>query len=273
VASPTTRSSSQPNSRVFARLDTLARVGDELEQVTRAVAAAGIAGVLVGVPAGLLARLVMKVSAVAAGPVSQGVQTENGNVVGALTADGTLALVIFAGLAPVGAGAILYVAVRPWFLSLRRWRGVAFGLYLLAVAGTVGLDPVNGDFSRFGPAPLNVAMFAGLFVAVGLALAPVAEWTLALLSSGRWGLVALGFVFGVLDAGLVLVIGTTTIGSWLTGQQPALGAVAVAMMLASVAIGVTARRGGPSLLSYAALGVPLAVGLWQTGNAVATLLR
>jgi hypothetical protein len=256
-----------------ARVSTVARFRDDLEQVTRVIAAAGIAGVLVGVPAGLLARLVMKVSALAAGPSLAGVHTENGNVVGALTADGTLALVILAGLAPVAAGAILYVAVRPWFLSLGRWRGLAFGLYLLALAGPVGLNSANNDFSRFGPAPLNVAMFAGLFLAVGIALVPVTEWTRARLSSGRWALVTLGFFFGAFGAGLVLVMGTTTMWSLVTGQQTELGGIAVALMLASAAIGVVMRRGGPSRLSYAALAAPLAFGLWLTGNAVATLLR
>jgi hypothetical protein len=258
---------------VSARRTTLARARDDLEQVTRVLAAAGIAGVLVGVPAGLLARVVMKLSALAAGPSAAGVHTENGNVVGALTADGTLALVIFAGLAPVGAGAILYVAVRPWFVSLGRWRGLAFGLYLLALAGPIGLDPVNGDFSRFGPAPLNVAMFAALFLAVGAVLVPVAEAAIARLSSGRWGLVAFGFLFGVLDAGMVLAVGSATMWSWLTGQQTTLGGVVVALMLVSVAIGLAMRRGGPSRLSYAALAAPLAFGLWLTGNAVATVLR
>jgi hypothetical protein len=245
------------------RVSSLARVRDDLEHVTRVLAAAGIAGVLVGVPAGLLARVVMKVSALAAGP----------SLAGALTADGTLALVIFAGLAPVGTGAILYMAVRPWFVSLGRWRGLAFGAYLLALAGPTGLDPFNGDFTRFGPAALNVAMFAALFLVVGAALVPVAEGTLARLSSGRWGLVALGFVFGVLDAGVILAIGVATIWSWLTGQSTTLGGVVVALVSVSVAIGLAMRRAGPSLLSYAALGVPLAFGLWLTGNAVATLLR
>ena len=256
-----------------ARVATSTQVRDDLERGTRTLAAAGIAGVLVGVPAGLLARLVMKVSALAAGPTAAGVHTENGNVVGALTADGTLALVIFAGLAPVGAGAILYVAVRPWFRSLGRWRGLAFGLYLLALAGPVGLDSANADFNRFGPAPLNVAMFAALFLAVGVALVPVAEATIARLSSGRWGLVAVGFLFGVLDAGLVLSIGTATIWSWLTGQSTTLGGVVVALMLVSVAIGIAMYRIGPSLLSYVALAVPLAFGLWLTGTAVVQLLR
>jgi hypothetical protein len=237
------------------------------------LAAAGIAGVLVGVPAGLLARVVMKLSALAAGPSAAGVHTENGNVVGALTADGTLALVIFAGLAPVGVGAILYVAVRPWFVSLGRWRGLAFGLYLLALTGPVGLDAANGDFNRFGPAPLNVAMFAALFLAVGLALVPVSEAIIARLSSGRWAIVALGFLLGVLDAGLVVVVGASTIWSLLTGQQTLLGGVVVALALVSAAIGVAARRAGVSLLSYAALGVPLAFGVWLTGTAVVQLLR
>jgi hypothetical protein len=254
-------------------VDSRARVLDDLERLTRELAAAGIAGVLVGVPAGLMARVIMKVSALAAGPSVAGVHTENGNVVGALTADGTFALVIFAGLGPVGAGAVLYMALRPWFVPLGRWRGLAFGWYLLALAGTVGLDPFNADFSRFGPAPLNVAMFGLLFLAVGAALAPVADRTLARLASGRWALVALGSLFGMLDAVLVLAIGSTTIWSWLSGQRPALGGAAVALMLVSVAIGLAMRRSRPSQLSYAALAVPLAVGLWLTGTAVVQLLR
>lgn len=256
-----------------ARVGALARVRDDLEEVTRMLAAAGLAGVLVGVPAGLLARLVMKVSAVAAGPSGQGVHTENGNVVGALTADGTLSLVIFAGILPAVTGAILYAAVRPWFLPVARWRGVAFGAYLLALAGLVGLDPGNNDFSRFGPAPLNVAMFAGLFLAVGIALVAVTERTLAGLSRGRVGLVALGFLIAGFVAGAAVIIAVATVWSSLTGQPVFGGAAALTLVAASAAIGLATRRGGLSLLSYAALGVPLAFGLWLTGTAVVQLLR
>src|SRR5688500_20226951 len=60
----------------------------------RALAAAGTAGLLVGVPAGLLSRAIMKVSAVAAGPVVVGVHTSNGNAVGDFTVGGTAALLI-----------------------------------------------------------------------------------------------------------------------------------------------------------------------------------
>jgi hypothetical protein len=254
-------------------VDAHARVRDELERVTRLIAAAGIAGVLVGIPAGLLARVIMKVSALTAGSSALGAETENGNIVGAFTADGTIALVIFAGLAPVGAGAILYAAVRPHFRAFARWCGAAFGLYLLALAGPVGLDSANGDFNRFGPAALNVAMFAALFLLVGTALVPVSEVAIAGLGRGRWGLVAVGFPLGLLDVLLVVAVTATTVGSWVGGQPPFLGGVVVTLMFASAVIGIVARRAGVSSLSYAALAVPLAIGLWLTGTAVVQLLR
>lgn len=256
-----------------ARVGMVARVRDDLEVATRTLAAAGLAGVLVGVPAGLLGRLAMKVSAVAAGPSSQGVHTENGNVVGAFTADGTLSLVIFAGILPAVVGAILYAAVRPWFLSIARWRGVVFGAYLLALAGPVGLNPGNNDFSRFGPAPLNVAMFAALFFAVGIALVPVTEGTRAALSRGRVGLVALGFLIAGFIAGASVIIAVATVWLWLTGQLIFGANAALTLVAVSAAIGLVARRRGVSVLSYAALAAPLAFGLWLTGNAVVALLR
>src|SRR5687768_6007048 len=95
----------------------------------QALAAAGTAGLLVGVPAGLLSRAIMKVSAVAAGPVVVGVHTSNGNAVGDFTFGGTVALLIVAGVVPAVAAALLYVALRPWLQRAGSWRGVTLGAY------------------------------------------------------------------------------------------------------------------------------------------------
>ncbi len=55
----------------------------------------GIAGALVG---GLGSRLVMRLAALAA-PEVRGAVTENGTVVGEITLDGNVALMVFAGVA------------------------------------------------------------------------------------------------------------------------------------------------------------------------------
>jgi hypothetical protein len=258
---------------VLADARSLTVTEGRLDRLSRELAAGGIGGVLVGVPAGLVARLIMKLSALAAGPSTQGVHTENGNVVGAFTLEGTLALVIFGGLAPAVTGGIVYVAVRPLLASFRRWRTLAFALFLLALAGSVALDPFNFDFIRFGPAALNVGMFCALFLFVGVALALVIEPVLVLLERGRIGLVAIGFLVAGLGTFVLFVVGIGTLWSWLTAGQPFTEGRAATLLSASVAIAAVARLRGLPAISYAALGVPFAVGVWLTGTSIVALLR
>ena len=273
MVSRITRSSWPRSERVTDASVTIARARFDLEAVTRAVGAAGIAGVLVGVPAGLLSRVVMKVSALRAGPTVEGHLTENGAVVGALTADGTLFLVMFAGLAPALSAANLYLVVRPWLLPFGRWSGIAFGLYVLALAGPVVLDPFNVDFIRFGPTELTVAMFCALFIAVGIALVPATNFTLTRLARRRVALVALGFGLAGFDALLLVGVAIGAVSTWLTGGVVPIFQVAVILVVLSVAIALIARRRGVSRASYVAVAAPLAVGVWFTGAAIATLLR
>ena len=273
MASRITPSSWPRSERVTDASVTIARARFDLEAVARAVGAAGIAGVLVGVPAGLLSRVVMKVSALAAGPTVEGHLTENGAVVGALTADGTLFLVLFAGLVPALSAANLFVAIRPWLLPFGRWSGIVFGVYVLALAGPVVLDPFNIDFIRFGPTELTVAMFCALFIAVGIALVPATNFTLTRLARGRVVLVALGFGLAGFDALLLAGIAIGAVSTWFAGGLVPISQVVVILVVLSVAIALIARRRGVSRPSYVALAAPLAVGVWFTGGAIATLLR
>ena len=274
MGSRITRSSWPRSERVTDASVTIARARYDLEAVTRAVGAAGIAGVLVGVPAGLLSRVVMKVSALAAGPTVEGHLTENGAVVGALTAEGTLFLVLFAGLVPALSAANLFVAIRPWLLPFGRWSGIVFGVYLLALAGPVVLDPFNIDFIRLGPTQLTVAMFCALFIAVGIALVPVTDFTLARLARGWIAFVGLGFSLAGFDAVLLVGIAIGTVSTWFAGGGLVpIAQIAVVLVVLSVAIALIARRCGVSPPSYVALAAPLAVGVWFTGGAIATLLR
>jgi hypothetical protein len=134
------------------------------------LAAGIICGIIVG---GFGSRIAMRISAVLGGEEIAGLVTENGNVVGDITVDGTAALLIFAGL-PFGiAGGWLYVLIRRWLQGPRWWHGLLFGTLLLMTFGRAIINDDNADFTKLGPAAVNVTMFAMLFVLFGLLVAPI----------------------------------------------------------------------------------------------------
>jgi hypothetical protein len=144
----------------------------------RALGGCLVAGLVVGIAiAGLGSRLVMRLLALA-DPDAAGTITKNGNVVGEITAGGTLALVIFVGI-PSGvlAGLIVY-AVRRWLPSGQPWRALAFAGVLLTLLGGTVIDPHNFDFRLLEPTGLAVGLFGLLFVAAGFWLPALAD---------RWG--------------------------------------------------------------------------------------
>ena len=251
------------------------RAGALVVPAIRGLAAVGLAGILVGVPTGLVSRAIMKISALAAGPVVNGVHTSNGNAVGDFTANGTFALVIFAGVVPAISAGLLYLGVRPWLLGLGRWRGLALGAYGLALTGFAVLEPGNNDFVRFGPPALNIAMFAALFIGVGIAVAPIADASLRVAERPSPGQVVL-LVPGLLLAALVTVaLAATTATAWTArarGEHFG-GADAAALLFLSVAIGLLAQRSRtarPVLLAI--LAALLVFGAWVTGGAMRILL-
>jgi hypothetical protein len=135
-----------------------------LRELAIVVVGSGIAGALVG---GLGSRLVMRLAALAA-PEVRGALTENGNVVGEITLEGTIALMIVAGLASTVFGAGAFVVLRPWLPRRTMPRGLVFGGLLLALSGATVVDAGNADFAILGDRLLNITMFSGLFVAFGL---------------------------------------------------------------------------------------------------------
>src|SRR5438045_7188082 len=152
-------------------------------EVVREIAAGSLSGIVVGiVVGGLGSRLVMRLSAIAAGSGVQGMTTANGNRVGEITVDGTMALIIFAGVFAGIFGGLLYASVRPWLAPFARWRGLVFGLGVLCLAGSLILDAANSDFIVLRPPLLNVAMFAALFLIFGIAIAPMFDRTLRALA-------------------------------------------------------------------------------------------
>ncbi|MDQ4059440.1 MAG: hypothetical protein M3124_09995 [Actinomycetota bacterium] len=132
------------------------------------IASGAMAGAIAGLVAGGIgSRLAMRVLAITT-PAAEGAITEADATVGQITAGGTLFLLLFGTALGVGGG-LAYLALRHWLPA--RWRGPAFGLLLLAIAGPFLVDPDNPDFVILEPAWLGVAMFAALPVLFGLLVA------------------------------------------------------------------------------------------------------
>jgi hypothetical protein len=197
-------------------------MASRLRETAIVVVGSGIAGALVG---GLGSRVVMRISALVA-PEVRGMVTENGNVVGEITLAGTIALMVFAGVASTVFGTGAFVVARPWLPRGTVTRGLVFGAFLLALTGAAVVDRANADFVILGDRLLNVAMFSALFLAFGL----VASSAIAVLdrrvppaaslSPRMWALTAvcaLPVVPGVLGVAFAFAsqLGVPLIGAWL----------------------------------------------------------
>lgn len=127
------------------------------------------AGIVVG---GLGSRGFMRIAGAASGTRGAGRITEAGFRVGELTVGGTIALMIFIGIAAGLAGAVFYLACRPWLEPLGRWRGVGFGVVLfgLTSASSDLMNPDNPDFFILGNGFLLVVLIVALYVVFGAAI-------------------------------------------------------------------------------------------------------
>jgi hypothetical protein len=247
-------------------------------KLVREVAAGSLSGIVVGIiVGGLGSRLVMRLSAIAAGSTAQGVTTTNGNRVGEITLGGTIALIVFAGVFAGMFGGLLYASLRPWIVRFARWRGLIFGLGLLGLAGSLILDEANSDFIILRPALLNVAMFAALFVIFGLTIAPLFDGVLRLLTGGSLVAGMLTIIASLLAAlflGLGLISSFTALAS-----NPTPVDVVGALSLVVVVAGFAARLLSPDTVappwapaSYAPLATAVLVGAARTYANVARIL-
>jgi hypothetical protein len=136
--------------------------------------------VVAGVGAGLMAagaggRLVMRLLAVTAGDGAQGRITEADQVVGRISAGGTVGFVIFTALFFGTATGAAYLLVRRW-LPAGRAGGLVYGALLLLLAGT-RLEPLregNVDFDLVGPGWVSVLAFSALVLFHGMLVAALA---------------------------------------------------------------------------------------------------
>ena len=222
-----------------------------------------IAGIVVG---GLLGRLVMRVSGFTAGSALVGARTSNGNRVGDITLDGTLALVLFVGV-PVGLVAGFgFAAVEPWIRRLRPWHGLVFGAALFATFGFAVVDPTNVDFRLFGLTALNAAMFAGLFIVFGVLIAWLFDRLRAAVGGSGVRARATEIAAWLALGPAVVATAFIVVGS---GLEPLL---TILLVLPFVIAAIARWRGLPTRIGYAALAVPLLAGAARTFGGVAELL-
>lgn len=238
----------------------------------RRVFALGFAGIIVGtVVGGLGGRIVMRISAIAAGDALQGIRTEAGNRVGEITLGGTIALIIFGGALSGAAAAIVVVAARPWLPQRRGLRGISLGLFLLAVAGSFIIDADNFDFMILDPPLLNIGMFAGLFLLFGLLVLPLADRVERRLGIRESGGSAYGLLpFVLLGAVLMIpVYGSFFFEGFCECDDPAVavGLFAVVGSLATVLSWVEkVRHGKEAQLGIVVLGLAGVVGAFVFGS-------
>ena len=169
------------------RLPQVAAAPSALRGFAAVFVAGGVAGLVVG---GFGSRIAMRIAALTARDVAQGLTTEAGATIGRITSDGTGFLIVFAGVGSALVGTAFYLATRAW-LPHRRWlRALAFGGLELVVFGTVLLDPGNPDFTILGHHLLNVLLFGSLFVAHGVVLVlliePCGRLVSAVAGDARW---------------------------------------------------------------------------------------
>jgi MFS family permease len=139
--------------------------------VLREIARGGLAGLIAGiVVGGLGGRLVMMLAA-RLNPDATGRLTENGEVVGAFTVNGTIALLLFGGVFAGVAAGVTWVVISPWvpLSGWRRWLlaaplGISLGAFLLIHAS-------NRDFQILN---LDAVIVALLLALVGLVAVAVA---------------------------------------------------------------------------------------------------
>jgi lysylphosphatidylglycerol synthetase-like protein (DUF2156 family) len=171
----------------------------------------------------------MRIAALTASDVAQGLPTEAGATIGRITLEGTLFLIAFAGIGSALVGTAFYVATVPWLPRRRAPRALAFGGLELVLFGTVLLDPGNPDFTILGRPLLNVLVLSTLFVVHGVALVmlvePSGRLVAAVARGGRWRARLVG-------VGTSVAMALTAIGaSALVARATGWGTVAMVVLL------------------------------------------
>ena len=144
--------------------------------IVRDIARGGLAGLVVGfVVAGFGGRLAMRVAALLV-PQSTGLITENGFPIGRITLDGSVALIVFGGVAATLFLAATWVVIAPWLPHRLGWRALISIPIAIAFGTSALVDARNPDFSMLRRDPLVVTTLVLLVAALGPAMTLVDAW-------------------------------------------------------------------------------------------------
>jgi hypothetical protein len=132
-----------------------------------------LGGILAGtVVFGLGSRVAMRLVGILASPEHQGESTAFG-VVGNVTVNGTLELVVFGSIVGLFCG-LLYLALRPWLPGGWAARGLTLGLLLLTPIGLLIVASSKVDFDLASPS-IICSLFAAMILLEGLTSAWLIE--------------------------------------------------------------------------------------------------
>ncbi len=142
-----------------------------LTDILRDVARGGIAGVIAGIVIGGLGGRVVMTLAALLNPDATGLRTENGELIGSLTVNGTLALMFFGGMFGGMVAGIVWVIMSPWLPGSALRRRLLAGPLAVAIGGFFLVNAENRDFSILQSDALIVALLLGLIAILGVAVA------------------------------------------------------------------------------------------------------
>jgi hypothetical protein len=142
-------------------------------EVLRDIARGGIAGIIVGIlVAGLGGRLVMRLATILHED-KVGLFTENGNRIGNITFNGTMALITFSGLGMGLVAGTIWVIVSPWIPGRGVARAFVTAIAAMALGTPALIQRTNSDFIVLGYDPMVVVLLVGLVGLVGFSIALV----------------------------------------------------------------------------------------------------
>jgi hypothetical protein len=248
-----------------------------INDLLRDIARGGLAGLLVGiVVAGIGGRIVMRLAALLV-PEATGRFTENGNRIGTITLDGSLALVVFVGLFFGIVAGSLWVVMRPWLPQGAMARGLVT-LPIAVALGTRGLiDADNPDFALLGRDPVVIGSLVVLVALFGPALVLADRWLDARLPHPVPGesRIVLGYLVVTMLGVLLTLFAVlpTYLGSDLRVAGVALVVVGLATLLSWRADSRGARLPvWVPPVARSALVVATISGLWVTAGELAAVL-
>jgi hypothetical protein len=142
-------------------------------EILRDIARGGFAGILVGIiVAGLGGRLVMRLATILH-ENTVGLATENGELIGRISLNGTMALITFGGLGMGLLAGTIWVIVSPWIPGRGVRRAGVTALAAIALGTPALVQRFNPDFFILDHDPVVVMMLVALVGLVGFTIALV----------------------------------------------------------------------------------------------------